>query len=373
MTDTNLPKELVRLANGCLNNKIKTDELCQKIKSILLSNNYILDEVLEACTEYTSNFEIVEMLQKISEQISYSKVIQGKDGINYYSNLFAIPIVFVKKEGTLIESIENFQPELEEIAWHLKKSKVFDHECQIHIHNQLISPEQLMVLDYNYIYSFLNEMSNFCFDRPYNIINPPQFESDTCKENTLYVRYLFGVRVFKEEATRLTAEQEYDVLSDFNSKTVSLLSKILDGFNVSIIGVDELYPSIQVGLEFYTSLSRKIEIEQHLVSNNITAQYCEALINIDLNDIEDSLIEITSIINDEVIGTAKIYPLKYQEPKELIGAIAEELAEIGFDMENVTIKAGDNTYQIDFFLEFENEIEIASIVNNFFDNPNIEK
>jgi hypothetical protein len=371
MTDTNPSKELVRLATGCLSNKIPVEELSKAIKKILVSNDYILDELLEECVEFTTDFEIIELLQNVSEQVSYSKNLLGADNKKYFCNLFAIPVVFVKKEGSEIESIENFEPELEEISRALRKSKVFNHECKIHIHNKLFSPEQLMVLNYNYIYSFMNEMSNLCFDKPSNILEAPQFESEPCDEETLYVRYLFGIRVFRHEAEQLSAEEEYAVMNDFNNIAVPILGKVLDGYNVSVIGVDEFYPAIQVGLEFYTSLSRRLAIEQHLKTNHVTADYCGAMIVIDLDDIEESYIELTSKFNEEVIGTAQVYPLRYQEPKELIGTITEELAEMGFEMDNVNIKADDQVYPIDFFLKFEDEIEVASTVCNFLDNPDL--
>lgn len=372
MTDINPSKELVKLATGYLNHKVDSDELSKSVKKILISNDYVLDEVLEGCMDFTTDFEVIELLQRVSEQVSYSKTVLGKDCKKYFANLFAIPILFVKKGGSTIDTIEDFKPELEQVAHALRKSKVFNHECNIHIHNQLFSPEQLMVLDYNYIYSFMNEMSNVCFNKPSNIVEAPQFEHEPSEEDTLYVRYLFGVRVFRHEAPELTEEQEYAVLSEFNEMASPILTKVLDGFNVSVIGVDELYPAIQVGLEFYTSLSRRIAIEQHLADENITPEYCEAMIVIDLNNVDDSYIELTSVMSQEVIGEVQVYPLKYQDPKELIGTITEELADIGFEMERINIKSDNKVYPIDFFLNFEDEIEIATTVNNFLNNPNID-
>lgn len=372
MSNENVSKELLRIANACLNNKADSDELYHYVKNILDTNDYILDEVLEDCLEQTNNMEIIGMLQEISEITSYCKSIIGKDGNKYFSNLFAIPVVFVKAEGSIVEPIKDFEVELEQVSKALRSSKVFDHECKIHIHNALFSPEQLMVLNYNYIYSFLNEMTNLCFNKPSNIIEAPQFEQEPCEESSLHIRYLFGVRVFKEEAPKLSAEQEFAVLHDFNDKVNPLLAKILKGTNVSIICVDELYPAIQAGLEFHTSVSRKISIEQHLSQTNVPAEYCAALIVIETDDVEDSYIELTSTMSNEIIGLTPIYPLKHQDPRELIGTITEELAEIGFEMDSVQIKAGDAVYPIDFFLKFEEDIEIVSVVNNFLDNPDLD-
>jgi hypothetical protein len=227
-------------------------------------------------------------------------------------------------------------------------------------------------LNYNYIYSFLNELTNLCFDKPFNILEAPEFEQEPCEEDSLHIRYLFGVRVFKEEAPQLSAEEEFAVLHDFNDQVNPILVKVLKGKNVSIIGVDELYPAIQVGLEFHTSVSRKISIEEHLSQTNVPAEYCAALIVIDMEDPEDSYIELTSTMSNEIIGITPIYPLKYQDPRELIGTITEELAEMGFEMDNVQIKADDAVYPIDFFLKFEEDIEIVSAVNNFLDNPDLD-
>jgi hypothetical protein len=372
MSTENVSKELVKLANACLNNKTDSDELYHYIKNILDNNDYILDEVLENCMEHTNNYEIINMLQQISEVISYCKSIVGKDGEKYFANLFAIPVVYVKEEGTIIEPIKNFKAELEQISKALRTSKVFDHECKIHIHNALFSPQQLMVLNYNYIYSFLNEMTNLCFNKPSNILDAPQFEQEPSEESSLHIQYLFGIRVFKEEAVRLNSDEEFAVLSDFNEKVNPILAKVLDGRNISIIAVDEFYPAIQAGLEFHTSVGRKISIEQHLSDSNVPPEYCSVLIVIDTNDIEDSYIELTSTMNNEVIGKTEVYPLKSQDPKELIGTITEELAEMGFEMENIQIKAEDAIYPIDFFLKYEEEFEIVNAVNNFLDNPDIE-
>jgi hypothetical protein len=372
MSNENVSKELVRIANACLNKKADSDELYNYVKNILDTNDYILDEVLEDAMEYTNNFEIIKMLQEISEITSYCKSIVGKDKKTYRANLFAIPLVFVKEKGSIVEPIKNFEVELEKISKALRSTKVFDHECKIHIHNALFSPEQLMVLNYNYIYSFLNELTNLCFDKPFNILEAPEFEQEPCEEDSLHIRYLFGVRVFKEEAPQLSAEEEFAVLHDFNDQVNPILVKVLKGKNVSIIGVDELYPAIQVGLEFHTSVSRKISIEEHLSQTNVPAEYCAALIVIDMEDPEDSYIELTSTMSNEIIGITPIYPLKYQDPRELIGTITEELAEMGFEMDNVQIKADDAVYPIDFFLKFEEDIEIVSAVNNFLDNPDLD-
>jgi hypothetical protein len=371
MPTKNISKELIKLANDCLNNKVDSDELYQYIKNILDTNDYILDEVLEECMEHTNNYEIINMLQEISEVISYCKSIDGKDGQKYFANLFAIPIVYVKDEGTTIEPIKPFKAEIEQIAKALRTSKVFDHECKIHIHNALFSPQQLMVLNYNYIYSFLNEMTNLSFNKPSNILEAPQFEQEPSEESSLHIQYLFGIRVFKTEAERLNADEEFAVLSDFNEKVNPILTKILNGRNISIIAVDEFYPAIQAGLEFHTSVARKISIEEHLSKSNVPAEYCSVLIVLDTNDFEDSYIELTSTMNNEVIGKTELYPLKHQDPKELIGTITEELAEIGFEMENIQIKAEDTIYPIDFFLKYEEDFEIATAVNNFLDNPDI--
>lgn len=371
MSIENVSKEFLKLANACLNNKTDSNELYNYVKNILDSNDYILDEVLEECMEYTNDLEIISMLQEISEITSYCKSIIGKDGETYFASLFAIPIVFTQDKG-IVEPITDYKGELEKISKALRSTKVFDHECKIHIHNALFSPEQLMVLNYNYIYSFLNEMSNLCFTKPSNILEAPQFEQEPSEEQTMYVRYLFGIRVFKEEAPRLNAEQEFAVLSDFNKKVNPILAKILNGKNISIIGVDEFYPAIQAGLEFYTSVSRKITIEQILSDTNVPAEYCAAIIVIDVDDIENSHIELTSTMSNEIIGLAEIYPLKYQDPKELIGNITEELAEMNFEMDNVQIKTGDAVYSIEFFLKFEDDLEIVSVVNNFLDNPDLD-
>lgn len=372
MSNENVSKELIRIANACLNKKADSDELYHYIKNILDTNDYILDEVLEDSMEHTNNFEIISMLQEISEITSYCKSIVGKDKKKYYASLFAIPLVFVKNEGSIVEPITDYEVELEQISKALRSTKVFDHECKIHIHNALFSPEQLMVLNYNYIYSFLNEMTNLCFDKPFNILEAPQFEQEPCEEDSLHIRYLFGIRVFTEEAAKLSAKEEFAVLHDFNEQVNPILAKILKGRNISIIGVDELYPAIQVGLEFQTSVSRKISIEQQLSQTNVPAEYCAALIIIDMDEPDDSYIELTSTMSNEIIGLTPIYPLKYQDPKELIGTITEELAEMGFEMDNVQIKADEAVYPIDFFLKFEEDIEIISAVNNFLDNPDLD-
>jgi hypothetical protein len=79
MSNENVSKELVRIANACLNKKADSDELYNYVKNILDTNDYILDEVLEDAMEYTNNFEIIKMLQEISEITSYCKSIVGKD------------------------------------------------------------------------------------------------------------------------------------------------------------------------------------------------------------------------------------------------------------------------------------------------------
>ena len=372
MSTENLSKELVELASNCINNKADSNEIYQFIKKILDSNDYVLDDILDECLEHTNDFEIMGMLQEISEITTYCKSVVGKDKKTYFANLFAIPIVFTKKEGTIVESIKDFKPELEQISKALRSSKVFDHECKIHIHNSLFSPEQLMVLNYNYLYSFLNEMTNLCFNKPSNILEAPVFEQEPTEESTLYVRYLFGIRVFLEDAPKLSAEEEFAALSDFNEKTVPLLKKVLNGQNISIIGVDELYPALQVGLEFYTSISRRITIEEKLKGTHVPPEYCGVMIAMDLEDVENSYIELTSTMSDEVIGEAEIFPLKHQDPKELIGSIIEELAEMGFEMENIQIKAGEAVYPIDVFLRYEEDVDIISNVANFLDNPNID-
>ncbi len=118
-------------------------------------------------------------------------------------------------------------------------------------------------------------------------------------------------------------------------------------------------------------MSRRISIEQQLTSKEVEPDYCEAIIVIDLEDLEKSYIELSSTLSGEAIGKTDVYPLKYQDPKDLIGAITEELAEIGFEMDNVQIQADDKLYPIEFFLKYEDDIDVATNVANFLDNPDL--
>ncbi len=360
----NFAQKLLQLAEDTVEDKEKMVELFQEIETCFTKNTYVIDEVLDELSDNidSNNLIAFNLLQQVCEQLSSSNEVYGETGTPYRAAIFAIPIVFVQPKGTSTASLQSEYAGLEKIIKALKSSGVFPQECNLYMHNNLYSPEQITDISYNQIHDMYVQMCNIFCEKPFNFsaVEFPTFEELPCEDDTLQLRYLIGMKMHGYDMPIQSESEKTKAMQKFNDEAAPIISEMLDVMNVNIISVDDFHQGAKAGLEFYTSLTRRLDIEKVMEDLDQPAGAFEAVLNFDSEDITNSKIEMRPKVKD-FMGEANMYALPFQNFEDLSYMIAFELEDIGLSLDDIYVKVDQELVPINVLIDHDPQAEKEAI------------
>ena len=365
-------KKLLTIAQETQSNQERMIDLFLEIEDCFNRNIYSLDDVLEDAAKYVTdeNISAMTVLQDVCEQLSFANEVYGADGTPYRASIFAMPIVFVQQKGTILPELTKYSTELDKIVKSFKQTKVFPQECNLYLHNKLYAPEQLTGATYNQVHDMYIQMRNIFCNLPHDFkkVEFPTFDEPPLPEDTLQLRYLIGLKMHKHDLPIESSEEIGAHMKAFNEKISPILTKILDGFSLNVVTVDDFFEGTKVGLEFYTSLTRRLDMEKIVADIDEPIASFEAILDFDFDNFGESKIELKSKVKD-VIGEFKMYALPFQNTEDLTHTIAYELEDFGLSMEDVYVRIDGELIPITTIIDYDPKAEQEVI--NFLNETDI--
>ncbi len=366
-------KQLISLAKDSIENEDNIPKLFLKVSSIFNNSKINIDKIMDNIASLTNQETIdsIKLLHDVFEDLSSTNEVTGSDGKSYQAELFAVPIAYIQKAGTEIKKIKAGGSLFTQVVKEFRASGIFPEQSNVFLHSNLYMPEQLMEVGYRDIRSLYQEMLKAFGDSPTNLdkIELPLYEEKICDVDTLMLRYLVGVRIYPSDFDINITEENINNLKSFNTKVAPTLSKIMGVSDLNVISVDSFFVGVRNGLEFYTSLIRKFDIETVIDGIDEPIYSFEAILKFNLEDLEQSKIDFISLSNEGLSGKANMHALIFQDPEELIRAISSELEDMGINIENIYVMVNDKKIPVSLILE-ENP-EVDGEVLDFLNNPTV--
>lgn len=354
MNKITLAKKICKLAPIAVNNKEEMGELYETIENILHKSKLDLEEVLDVIPDVANpplDLEALNLITDICEQSASSNFISD-DTHMFETELFAVPIAFIKPANEEITSISPTEDSLIQLTKLFRKTGIFPDKANVFLSHELFTPEELVDLTYRDINTIHTLFTKITIEN-HDPVSLSESEEEIEEHETISLRYMIGFKMTLAEEKEQSEEEFFEKLSNFNELAAPIINEMFNVQSAAIIDVDNFYSALKNGMDFHTSVGRKQDLLLSLEDRDTS----DLIAIINFNDYENSVIEIKD--DETLLFTIEVNPLYFQLPEDLSKTILDELDDCGFDIDNVFLQFNGETYPAICLLEENNEIDPA--------------